>query len=405
MDKAIFVCLLALAAVLPPALAGCYGKNKHLKKAISDEHRYFNHKPAPVMLEEELPKNFDWSNKDGRNWLVPNWNQHIPKYCGSCYLHATLTMISDRLKIAKGGRAPDVMLGRQTFLNCAPQLGYSDGCDGGDVIDVVRYMKDHGLPDEGCMPYRADDYRAWGLTKKRHEPCPAIAACTNCMPDEKNPDQDRCWAIRDPVMYKLSSYGNVGPVGNFTPANEAAMMAEIYHRGPIVCSITCPDDFTWSYDGSIWNDTSGDMDVDHDIEIVGWGEENGVKYWKIRNSWGQYWGVNGFFRLTRGRNSQQIEAGDCWYAVPTFDVETAVNNGELVGSMYGLKPAKKTPATSEDEGDEQQAGQAMQEVRASASAKVQKGGAKARLGAGELLVQDILAHEQQAARRHRRMAA
>lgn len=42
--------------------------------------------------------------------------QHIPKYCGSCFLHATLSMVADRLKIAKGGKAPDVMLGRQTFL-------------------------------------------------------------------------------------------------------------------------------------------------------------------------------------------------------------------------------------------------------------------------------------------------
>jgi len=46
------------------------------------------------------------------------------------------------------------MLGRQSFLNCAPSKGYSGGCDGGDIIDVVRYMTKHGLPDETCMPYR-----------------------------------------------------------------------------------------------------------------------------------------------------------------------------------------------------------------------------------------------------------
>ena len=76
------------------------------------------------------------------------------RYCGSCFLHATLSMITDRIKIAKGGHSPDIMLGSQTFLNCAPPLGYSEGCNGGDVIDVVRFMAEHGLPDEGCMPYR-----------------------------------------------------------------------------------------------------------------------------------------------------------------------------------------------------------------------------------------------------------
>ena len=62
-------------------------------------------------------------------------NQHVPQYCGSCFAHGTLSMLNDRLKILKGG-GMDVMLGRQTFLNCAPLLGYSAGCDGGDPIDV-----------------------------------------------------------------------------------------------------------------------------------------------------------------------------------------------------------------------------------------------------------------------------
>jgi cathepsin X len=44
-------------------------------------------------------------------------------------------MIQDRLKIMKGGGS-DVMLGRQTFLNCAPYFNMSAGCNGGDVIDV-----------------------------------------------------------------------------------------------------------------------------------------------------------------------------------------------------------------------------------------------------------------------------
>jgi len=39
---------------------------------------------------------------------------------------------------------------------------------------------------------------------------------------------------------------------------------------------------------------------DHDITIVGYGEENGVKYWKVKNSWGSHWGENGFGKFLRG---------------------------------------------------------------------------------------------------------
>lgn len=86
-----------------------------------------------------------------RPLVPPHPCRHIPHYCGSCWLHGTTSMIQDRLKIVKGGLGPDVMLARQVVLNCGAFHSYGQGCDGGDVIDVVRYMKEFGLPDESCM--------------------------------------------------------------------------------------------------------------------------------------------------------------------------------------------------------------------------------------------------------------
>ena len=39
--------------------------------------------------------------------------------------------------------------------------------------------------------------------------------------------------------------------------------------------------------------------INHGIAAVGYGEEDGVKYYKVRNSWGEGWGEGGYARLIR----------------------------------------------------------------------------------------------------------
>ena len=94
------------------------------------------------------------------------------------------------------------------------------------------------------------------------------------------------------------------------------MMSEIYRRGPITCGIATPADFTYGYHGGVYHDPKNYTrdSVDHDVEVVGWGEEAGQPVWIVRNSWGTFWGELGFFKLPRGINSLFIEDGDCWCA-------------------------------------------------------------------------------------------
>ena len=42
-------------------------------------------------------------------------------------------------------------------------------------------------------------------------------------------------------------------------------------------------------------------------KIVGWGIEKDVPYWIISNSWSYGWGVEGFFKMLRGKNICQVE--------------------------------------------------------------------------------------------------
>jgi cathepsin X len=140
-----------------------------------------------------------------------------------------------------------------------------------------------------------------------------------------------CFPVTKMVRYRAKKYGHL--------SGELAMMKEILRGGPITCGVACSNEFTYEYKAGILEDKTGFMDIDHDVEVVGWGEEDGVKYWHVRNSWGTYWGMNGFFKIVRGKNNLGIEA-DCAFVEPDISDEELVWEEKPIygGSIFGIVP-------------------------------------------------------------------
>jgi hypothetical protein len=50
--------------------------------------------------------------------------------------------------------------------------------------------------------------------------------------------------------------------------------------------------------------------INHAVTVVGYGTQNGMPYWLVKNSWGPNWGDNGYIRIRRGTNECGI-GGNC----------------------------------------------------------------------------------------------
>ena len=128
--------------------------------------------------------------------------------------------------------------------------------------------------------------------------------CMDCPPGKE------CHAVKEYKRYKVGDYGSVSGADK--------MKAEIAARGPISCYVAVTQEFL-DYQGGIFVEHDHKYPGGHVIEVAGWDiAEDGTKYWIARNSWGEYWGEYGWFRIQEGDNNLEIET-DCTWGVPIID--------------------------------------------------------------------------------------
>jgi cathepsin X len=246
--------------------------------------------PHTYLKPADIPTNFSWTNVNGTNFCTSSRNQHIPTYCGSCWAMSATSALADRIKITRNAAWPDYEVAVQSIVYCV-----QSGCDGAGLTDAYDYIKTNGVGVDTCQNY---------IAQGTGQQCTPIHKCQNCMPGSP------CTAVSTYPTVGISEYGTV--------LGEQQMMAEIVARGPIVCGIDAGPVVNWYLPqaNGVFTGGANDTDIDHAISVVGFGVEAGTPYWLIRNSWGEYWGQNGFFKLQRGGNHLGIETCICSWAVP-----------------------------------------------------------------------------------------
>jgi cathepsin B len=79
------------------------------------------------------------------------------------------------------------------------------------------------------------------------------------------------------------------------------------NHGPVEAAFTVFEDFLL-YKTGVYKHITGSALGGHAVKLMGWGVENGTKYWLLANSWNTDWGDNGFFKILRGKNECGIES-------------------------------------------------------------------------------------------------
>ena len=269
--------------------------------------------PHTYLKEKDIPREFFWGNVSGISYLTHSLNQHIPQYCGSCWAHSSMSSLADRIKIARNASGTEINLAVQFLLNCGQPAG---SCQGGSAIRAYEFIHEKGyIPYDTCLPYIAcSEHSTNGFCPHVDTTCTPMNICRSCTNPTKG---GSCSSVNFIPNATVEEYGNYHENELFP------IMAEILMRGPVKASVNAGP--LEDYQGGILLDNKINRNTTHNhgVSIVGWGyeEELDIQYWIIRNSWGQYWGELGFFRVELGKNLLGIEAHVSWATPGSFTVQ------------------------------------------------------------------------------------
>ena len=172
-----------------------------------------------------------------------------------------------------------ISLSERQLVDCSVEGNH--GCNGGIMDNAFKYIiQNQGLTSEENYPYQGMD--------------------GNC-------DQEKT----SNSAAKISDFKDV-------PSNNKEALRQAVATQPVSVAIDGSSRAFKSYSSGVFSGECG-TNLNHAVTAVGYGtNDDGTKYWLIKNSWGTNWGENGYMKILR-----DIEApeGLCGLAMhPSYPV-------------------------------------------------------------------------------------
>jgi hypothetical protein len=226
--------------------------------------------------------------------------------CGSCWAFGTVAPLECNILIKDH---IEVDLSEQWLVSCNKNRW---GCNGGWWA-------------HSYFQYNMDLFNGTGAVME--EEFPYVATDVPCNGPYHHP-------------YTIDSWRYVGsyPGGTRTDAIKQAIMT--YGPVSVCCAVT--QAFA-SYSGGIFNENDSDAEINHAVALVGWDDSQGTNgVWILRNSWGSWWGEDGYMRIEYGVDKVGYSA--CYVNYPA---RTKIEiTGGLRGASVGFRNIWNTTTTN-----------------------------------------------------------
>ena len=233
-----------------------------------------NFDPTIVKVSNAAPAAYDWRDY-GRVSPVKDQGS-----CGSCWAFSTVANLEGLYYANKGVMKT---FSEQMLVDCDTS---DSGCNGGLMEYAFTWLKKNG----GIMT--DTDYPYKGVK-------------STCRSDKSKY-----------VDMTITGYKKLGSSwSTWSAVDEDEVKEFLYETGPLAIALNA--DPLQTYSSGILDVTSTKCPtsgINHAVTLVGYGTENNVAYWIVKNSWGTSWGEKGYFRIRRGNGTCGI---NCYITTAT----------------------------------------------------------------------------------------
>lgn len=318
------------------------------------EYRKVNFEYTKELLKEKIsiPNNWSW-RYNGLNKIELGGIRNQGK-CDISWAFALISALGDRYAIKYNIAAPYLSI-LYFLIKSKPKNFQENLCDlKGNTYLGLLWLENNYTTLELCWP--------WKIIKEKDYKFPSNLedlkdCCFNCCNDQDidiiNNTHFSCQKNSTNLIVNTTDKSNIEFVTIDIKNTINAIKIEIIKNGPVLSTFNLFDDFLYYWqndakDKKIYVRKSVNKIGQHSVVITGWGVRENIRFWEVRNSWGNN-GNEGYFYIAFSQDTPKDKW--CHIDIPSYKNNTfecgviSFLPGELNNIELFKKPQVKSTIT------------------------------------------------------------